>query len=547
MAEFSPEEAKKLDWRVVNDGVMGGLSKGKLEISDNGILTFSGNLSLKNNGGFSSLRSDDISLDLSKADGLALRVKGDGRSYQIRLGTKSRFRGMEVSFMAEFPTKKDKWTELEIPFSKLEGTFRGMRLKNEKFNPAQVRRIGLLLADKKPGSFGIQVDWIRTYGGKESDKGTSNSIVTTAVKDGRFKTLAAALKAAGLAETLAGKGPFTVFAPTDEAFAKLPKGTVEDLLKPENKERLQSILTLHVTPGTIGLADALKAKSAKSLQGSPLGIRFAKGKVRVNDAAILDADVDCGNGVIHVIDSVLLPPPPQNDILAVANNAGSFTTLLAAVKAAGLEKELSAKGPITLLAPTDEAFARLPKGTVESLLKKENLGTLRTILSNHAISGKISAGDALNAGKAKTIAGANLQFSIKDGTFKVNESTILATDIACDNGVIHVIDAVLLPKEKKKASRSARKKAPIGALKRIENAIDIGVPIFNSGNHKKCAAIYRECLMSLAKDKSLDGKLRKMITTLIERGANHDSAATQAWLYRSGLDKAYNTIERSQG
>jgi len=542
VAEFSPEEVAKLDWSVVNDGVMGGLSKGKLKINDEGILTFSGNLSLENNGGFSSLRTDRVSLDLSQAKGFAVRVKGDGRRYQLRLSTEARFRGMEISFMADFPTKKGKWTEVEIPFAEFEGTFRGMRLKDEKFDPSQVRRIGLLIADKKPGSFEMQIDWIRTY--RENIDG--DSIVTTAANDGRFKTLVAALSAAGLADTLAGKGPFTLFAPTDAAFAKLPKGTVEDLLKPENKERLKSVLTFHVVAKSIGLADALKASAAISIQGSALNVRFAEGKVMVNDSAILDADLVCGNGVIHVIDAVLLPPPPKNDILAVAEKAGSFNTLLAAVKAVGLEDALSGKGPLTILAPTDEAFAKLPKGTVESLLKKENLGKLRTILSNHAIAGKISAGDALNAKTAETIAGAKLEFRIEDGIFKVGEATILATDIACDNGVIHVIDAVLLPPYENKQSGNKQKGAPIGALKRIENAIDIGVPTYNSGDHAKCAAIYRECLMGLSQDNSVDEELRKMITKILERGANEESATNQAWLYRNGLDNAYRTISNSE-
>ncbi|QTN31719.1 CIA30 family protein [Akkermansiaceae bacterium] len=535
VAEFSPDESRKLGWQVVNDGVMGGLSKGKLSIGADGILSFSGNLSLENNGGFSSLRTNDVSLDLSDAKGLAARVKGDGRTYQIRLATDARFRGMEVSFSADFPTEKGKWTEVEIPFSDFTGSFRGMSLNNENSTPAKIRRLGILLGDKKAGAFEMQIDWIRTYGANKQEDG--NSILSAAAKDGRFKTLAAAIQSAGLAETLSGDGPLTVFAPTDEAFAKLPQGTVGDLLKPENIDQLKAVITMHVTRGKAGLADALKSGSVKSLQGSPLNIAFAKGRVRVNDAAILDADLACGNGVIHVIDSVLLPPPPENDILAVAEKNGNFKTLIAAVKAAGLVDALSADGPITILAPTDEAFDRLPEGTVESLLQKENLGKLRSILTGHAIPGKVSAGDALNARKAKSISGQTINFAIKDGTLKANSSTILSTDIACDNGIIHIIDAVLLPEGNDKKSD-----APASALKSIENAIDRGVPIYNSGDPAKCAAIYRECLMSLSKDKSLDARLREMLSTVAERGSRHDNAEDQAWLYRSALDKAYAII-----
>ena len=131
-------------------------------------------------------------------------------------------------------------------------------------------------------------------------------IVDTAVNAGSFKTLAAALKAAGLVDTLKGTGPFTVFAPTDEAFAKLPPGTVETLLKPENKAKLAAILTYHVVSGNVKAADVVKLKSAKTLQGQAVAIDATDG-VKINDAKVVKADIDCGNGVIHVIDTVLLP------------------------------------------------------------------------------------------------------------------------------------------------------------------------------------------------------------------------------------------------
>lgn len=131
-----------------------------------------------------------------------------------------------------------------------------------------------------------------------------SDIVDTAVAAGSFKTLAAALQAAGLVETLKGKGPFTVFAPTDEAFAKLPDGTIEALLK--DKEKLTAILTYHVVPGAVKAADVVKLDSAKTVQGQSVSIDAADG-VKVNDAKVVKADIVCSNGVIHVIDTVLLP------------------------------------------------------------------------------------------------------------------------------------------------------------------------------------------------------------------------------------------------
>ncbi len=136
----------------------------------------------------------------------------------------------------------------------------------------------------------------------------SKDIVDTAVEAGSFKTLVAAVKAAGLVETLKGKGPFTVFAPTDAAFAKLPKGTVEDLLKPENKEKLIAVLTYHVVPGKVLAADVVKLKEAKTVQGQSVKISVCETDgVKVDEAKVVKTDIMTSNGVIHVIDSVILP------------------------------------------------------------------------------------------------------------------------------------------------------------------------------------------------------------------------------------------------
>ncbi len=132
-------------------------------------------------------------------------------------------------------------------------------------------------------------------------------IVDTAVGAGSFKTLVAAVQAAGLVDTLKGKGPFTVFAPTDEAFAKLPKGTVEELLKPENKDKLIAILTYHVVPGEVKAADVVKVKSAKTVQGQEVTVKVDGSNVMIDGAKVVKTDIGCSNGVIHVIDAVILP------------------------------------------------------------------------------------------------------------------------------------------------------------------------------------------------------------------------------------------------
>lgn len=141
----------------------------------------------------------------------------------------------------------------------------------------------------------------------QGKRGAPKDIVDTAVEAGMFKTLATALKAAGLVETLKAKGPFTVFAPTDEAFAKLPPGTLEDLLKPENKAKLVSVLTYHVVAGKLMAADVAKERSIKTLNGEVLRIQVVGNTVMVDNAKVIKADIVASNGVIHVIDAVVLP------------------------------------------------------------------------------------------------------------------------------------------------------------------------------------------------------------------------------------------------
>lgn len=164
-------------------------------------------------------------------------------------------------------------------------------------------------------------------------RAADKDIVTTAVEAGSFKTLAAALTAGGLVETLQGPGPFTVFAPTDEAFAKLPAGTLETLLKPENKGLLVGILTYHVVPGKVLASDVVKLQAAGTVNGQRVDIAVKDGVVQVDEANIVKTDIQCSNGVIHVIDAVI--QPSSKNIPATADAAGSFKTLLAAAAASG--------------------------------------------------------------------------------------------------------------------------------------------------------------------------------------------------------------------
>jgi transforming growth factor-beta-induced protein len=268
-------------------------------------------------------------------------------------------------------------------------------------------------------------------------------IVDTAVSAGSFTTLVAAVQAAGLVDTLKGDGPFTVFAPTDEAFAKLPEGTIAELLKPENKGRLQGILTYHVVSGSVMAADVVKLSSAKTVQGQQVDVSVSDGAVTIDNANVIKTDIHASNGVIHVIDSVILPN--EKDIVDTAVAAGSFNSLVAAIQAAGLAETLKGEGPFTVFAPTDEAIAKLPEGTVENLLKPENKDQLAAILTYHVVPGKVMAADVVKLKSARTVLGKDVAIRAADGKVMINDANVFATDIETSNGVIHVIDSVILP------------------------------------------------------------------------------------------------------
>jgi transforming growth factor-beta-induced protein len=271
----------------------------------------------------------------------------------------------------------------------------------------------------------------------------SRDIVDIAVEDGRFNTLVAAVQAAGLVDALKGEGPLTVFAPTDEAFAALPEGTVEALLA--DIPALTNILLYHVAEGKAMASDVVEMSNAMTLQGQYADIAVEDGKVMIDNAQVIITDIEAANGVIHVIDAVILPE--SRDIVDIAVEDGRFTTLVAAVEAAGLVDTLKSEGPFTVFAPTDEAFAALPDGTVEGLLA--DIPALTNVLLYHVVPGKVLAADVvgLDGQSARTaLEGQSIAVKLDMSNVYLNENTkVVITDIETSNGVIHVIDAVLLP------------------------------------------------------------------------------------------------------
>ena len=288
-----------------------------------------------------------------------------------------------------------------------------------------------------------------------SHNGSPVDIIHTAEHAGQFKTLLTALRAADLEAALKSPGPFTVFAPTDKAFAALPAGTVESLLLPENKAKLQSVLKYHVVAGRVMSTDILKYRDAKTLHGNKVKLTLM-----INGARVTKADINSSNGVIHVIDQVILPDnfkPAKGyadkrgtsgmdkDIVQTAVASGKFKTLVAAIQAAGLSDALSGKGPFTVFAPTDAAFAKLPTGTVENLLLPENKAKLQAILKYHVLPANLSSHDIVKSQKVKTLNRQAIYPSVM-----LDNSSIRMKNIYCRNGVIHVINSVMLPRERDK-------------------------------------------------------------------------------------------------
>jgi uncharacterized surface protein with fasciclin (FAS1) repeats len=215
------------------------------------------------------------------------------------------------------------------------------------------------------------------------------------------------------------------------------------------------VLTYHVVPGKVMAADVVNLAAADTVQGEPISISVDGEAVKVNDAQVIITDIEASNGVIHVIDAVILPPsmsaPAEEeammaetpDIVDIAVNDGRFSTLVTALQAANLVDTLKGEGPFTVFAPTDDAFNALPAGTLEGLLA--DIPALTNVLLYHVVPGKVMAADVVNLTSADTVLGQPVSISVDGDAVKVNDAQVVITDIEGKNGVIHVIDAVLVP------------------------------------------------------------------------------------------------------
>jgi transforming growth factor-beta-induced protein len=258
-------------------------------------------------------------------------------------------------------------------------------------------------------------------------------IVETAIASnpGQFNTLVEAVVAADLVSTLKGAGPYTVFAPTDQAFAKL--GVDLSML---SKEELTNILLYHVVAGNVE-STSLANGFVETANGYSIEINTDNGAM-INTANVISADVMASNGIIHVIDEVLLPPTEDIVDKALSFNPEEFNTLVSAVIQADLVSTLKSEGPFTVFAPTDAAFAKLGVD-LESLSKEE----LTNILLYHVVPASVFSTD-LSDGSVQTASGLSINISLSEGV-RINESNVIIANVQTTNGVIHVIDQVLIP------------------------------------------------------------------------------------------------------
>ena len=250
----------------------------------------------------------------------------------------------------------------------------------------------------------------------------------------------------------------------------------------------------------------------------------------VDGAKVVATDIECDNGVIHVIDSVILPA--DKSIVATASGAGSFGTLLAAAKAAGLAGVLDKDGPFTVFAPTDEAFGKLPAGTVEALLKPENLDKLASILKYHVVAGRVYSDQAVKAKSAKTLEGSAIQIRVTDAGAMINDSKLITTDLDASNGVIHVIDAVLLPPAKQASARDV-----------LYGAVSEGVVMFNAGHHAACADLYQQTLQGLMST-DMDVSMKLHMHSVLTSAKNMQCPTERAWALRRGIDQMFVSLPR---
>ena len=274
---------------------------------------------------------------------------------------------------------------------------------------------------------------------------TNNETVMSIIENSPIHTtLETAINAAGLAETLSGEGTYTVFAPSDEVFAALPDGSLDLILA--NTELLTNLLLGHVHEGELYSADLTDGLNVTMMNEGDLTVSNDGMTIMIDDATIFQEDLPATNGVVHVIDNILpstVINPDTLTVMSIIEASPEHTTLEAAINAAELDQTLSGEGPFTVFAPTDDAFDALPAGTVEGLLA--DIPALTEILLHHVVGATALSTDLNDGDVLTTLNTTELTVSVDGGTYMIDMATVTAANLEADNGVVHVIDMVLIP------------------------------------------------------------------------------------------------------
>jgi len=282
------------------------------------------------------------------------------------------------------------------------------------------------------------------------------NIVQTAQADPELRALVDAIVAGGLAQTLSGPGPFTVFAPIDQAFFDVGDNILDYLFNPDNVKAMDTVLTYHVVSGAVRSGDLHDGQVISTLDAGQSVTAHVQGQnVEINNARVIRANIVCSNGIIHIVDHVLVPANfnyPKNDIPATAESVATLSTLVTALKTGNLVRALTyPAGPFTVFAPTDAAFGKLPAGTLAYLLAHPQ--ELDAVLAYHVVDargdrgrGRLYADEISNFQEVFTLNGQSLVFVVAGGKVLVNgNSTVIQANVDTSNGVVHVVDTVLIP------------------------------------------------------------------------------------------------------
>lgn len=292
-----------------------------------------------------------------------------------------------------------------------------------------------------------------------------STIVELAAATPELSTLVTALTVGGLTDTLSGPGPFTVFAPTNEAFAQLPPLYLKLLLDPKNTKTLQNLLRYHVTKSVAPIFSQGLENGQKigTVEGQAVAVKISRRGfskiVMIDNATVSTADVAASNGVVHIVDTVLMPPqapplPNRRNVAQLAATSPTLSTLASAISAANLTHTLSGPGPFTVFAPSNEAFAKLPPLYLQLLLDPANIEALQTLLTYHVVNADVAvfSKDLTNGEKIATVEGRDVTVAaLRDPltfwkiTLSIDNATVTTADVAGGNGVVHIIDTVLMP------------------------------------------------------------------------------------------------------